>query len=855
MGEGDFQVKRYGFYLIFLALITFKALCPGREGVVRAENKHTDSNDIVSRHGYGNTVILEEMAYYHKKWEEMNKKTLEAYNRGDYREGTRLAKNALRYATQYLGLKDPDTLSSMNNLAGLYYSQGRYRDAEPLFKKALQLREEILGINNPDTLSSMNNLAELYYSQGRYSEAEPLFKKALQLREEVLGDKNPDTLQSMYNLARLYHSQGRYSEAESLYKKVLKLNEEASIEKDTTTLSILNNLACLYNSQRRYGEAEVFYKKAFDLSEEIAGINHQMTLNILLNYSVCLINLKEEKRALSMLQILERRLLSYKGLLLSDNSKEPGQKEFPFLISSFQDIVFSFSRFYKTSESIQFASNVIFRWKQMRDDEDAYIERLIQRSFDNRIKLAGTKIKKLRTNAAREYYSPMKGKRSEEIFNILKRLESAELELAKISNEYKRRLEIFKADAEQVKSELTQDSVLIEFRLYNSVDFETTDSGKQRLAAALLLSGKALESLFFEDLGETEQTMKLWSLMLQSDDGKKADELAKELYQNLFSRFESHIKNIKKIYIATDGFLSLIPYPRLILPDGRYWIERQNICLLQTGRDLIQSDFEPVISPLLALGGVNFDQYSEQKHAIRTIGALKASNKATADKIGSFRPLAFSKEEAEEIGTIYRISSKREPMILQGMEASEAALKTFKTPPGILHLSTCGFYLDSKEQERHPFMLSGIALAGANRGLQDKTASYAEDGILYSFEVLSLDLKGTELVSLSACCYPVKEIADCSKGINRLAKAFKIAGADSVLLPLPMLPVEDEERKEFIVRFYESWLQEGINNPSEALRKTQLNFINHQYQDLRDPRVWASYVLVGGKERLIHALR
>ena len=51
-----------------------------------------------------------------------------------------------------------------------------------------------------------------------------------------------------------------------------------------------------------------------------------------------------------------------------------------------------------------------------------------------------------------------------------------------------------------------------------------------------------------------------------------------------------------------------------------------------------------------------------------------------------------------------------------------------------------------------PLALSGLALAGANQGLSGLVdRDTGDDGLLYSLEILSLDLQGTELVSLAAC--------------------------------------------------------------------------------------------------------
>ena len=57
---------------------------------------------------------------------------------------------------------DPDTASSLNNLALLYKDMGDYAKAEPLYKEALEIRQKVLGQEHPDTALSLNNLAALY---------------------------------------------------------------------------------------------------------------------------------------------------------------------------------------------------------------------------------------------------------------------------------------------------------------------------------------------------------------------------------------------------------------------------------------------------------------------------------------------------------------------------------------------------------------------------------------------------------------------------------------------------------------------------------------------------------------------
>ena len=87
----------------------------------------------------------------------------------------------------------PNTVTNLNNLAGLYHAQGRYEDAEPLYDETLSIRRRVLGDDHPDTAGSLNNLAALYYAQGRYDEAAPRLKEAVEIMEQVLGAEHPNT--------------------------------------------------------------------------------------------------------------------------------------------------------------------------------------------------------------------------------------------------------------------------------------------------------------------------------------------------------------------------------------------------------------------------------------------------------------------------------------------------------------------------------------------------------------------------------------------------------------------------------------------------------------------------------------
>jgi tetratricopeptide (TPR) repeat protein len=197
---------------------------------------------------------------------------------GKYQASQPLLEEALEKCKATLRNDHPDTLVSINDLAGLYQDQGNYNDAEPLYLECLEKYKATLGYDHPDTITSMNNLALLYQKQRKYNDAEPLYVECLEKRKTTLGDDYPGTLVSMNNLATLYQKQGNYNDAEPLFLKCLE-KRKASLGADhPNTLSSMNNLALLYRTPGKYNNAEALYVECLEKYKVTLGDDHPSTL-------------------------------------------------------------------------------------------------------------------------------------------------------------------------------------------------------------------------------------------------------------------------------------------------------------------------------------------------------------------------------------------------------------------------------------------------------------------------------------------------------------------------------------------------------------------------------------------------
>ena len=175
----------------------------------------------------------------------------------------------------------------------------------------------------------------------------------------------------------------------------------------------------------------------------------------------------------------------------------------------------------------------------------------------------------------------------------------------------------------------------------------------------------------------------------------------------------------------------------------------------------------------------------------------------------------------------------------QGRSAGEARLKALEIPPRVLHLATHGFYRPSSRPGDRAMLLSGVALAGANRAL----VGDGEDGILYAIEAQGLNLDGTQLVVLSACETAQGEI-DYGEGISGLVRALRTAGAGHVLVSLT--PVSDLGAAQFMRRFYAYLLAphyaRDVAGAFHAARRETIAAAAKQ--DWADA-TWSQFVLVG----------
>jgi CHAT domain-containing protein len=424
----------------------------------------------------------------------------------------------------------------------------------------------------------------------------------------------------------------------------------------------------------------------------------------------------------------------------------------------------------------------------------------------------------------------------------------------------------------RVQAALPGDTVLVDFVDYTSfasaVDSARGGEGERRLAAFIVHRCGDVARI---DLGRIEpitRHVSAWRASYGAGKEPTKDSLdpAVELRRLVWAPLEEKLGGAKVILLAPDGDLTGLPFAALPgSKRGSFLLEEYTFVTIPVPQllpDLLADPGPPPQRPaaLLLVGDVDFGQ-----------------PETTFKRLPSTRAEVISIKDSFE-----QRFPQAQVQLLRKAQASKQAFLAEVGTHNHVHLATHGFFADEKVEsvfqaaacsaDLHaglrlqkdvggelPGLLSGVVFAGANDADAQKRAA----SLLTALEASELDLRGVELVVLSACDTGRGRVAG-GEGVLGLQRAFQVAGARGVVASL--WQVNDRATQELMVRFYDNLWRPG-RPPSklEALRQAQLWMLREGVRDgvvARDlvpldelegsgegarvpPYYWAAFVLSG----------
>lgn len=199
------------------------------------------------------------------------------HNEGQYEEAEKLMRSGIAVLEQHLGRKKVEVLAARNDLGSTLLRLKQYDEAKDEYQYVLDQLKEVVGMENPFTMRTLQNLARYYTLRGDYTRALPMLEQAFDLRRRVLGLEHPSTLRTWHNLANAHCLLGEMEEAENMFAGVVAAKEKVLGHGHWDTLNAMTGLADIYRTTGQTAKAHDLYKKTLEgLGEETDSRRQKM---------------------------------------------------------------------------------------------------------------------------------------------------------------------------------------------------------------------------------------------------------------------------------------------------------------------------------------------------------------------------------------------------------------------------------------------------------------------------------------------------------------------------------------------------------------------------------------------------
>ena len=768
--------------------------------------------NIYGESSFDYAVDLNNLALYNANW-------------GRYTDAIRLAEKALNALEKTLGKEHPYYAGCLINLAAYISRLGNYSTSIRLGKEAL----EILKINTYAYFNTLSNLSTFIADSGNYSEAIQYVTEALNVCEKTLGDSCSNYALYLHNLSGYKYKVGHYEEAVRFTIKALDIRKKVLGKNHPEYAVSLRFLSNLKFHLGNYSDAIQLMKETLDIYKNKLGEKHPYyitALHDLAYYNSCVSNHTEATKLYAEVTTL------YSDLILSTFADLT-----PYEQSMFWSKYYNYfntelpQRAYALSNDSLYASayNGILLSKGLLLNAETEMKKLLQESGDTAVVTLYEQARTNRILLNKTLERPV----NERYFNVdslqrlIKRQEQELIQRSKTYGDFTHNLAI---NWQEVQKELDATDIAVEFLAF--------PTGKDSVMYAALTLKQGAELPEMVPLFEEEQLKQIVPSNLYS---------TTDLYKLVWQPMEEKLKGVKNIYFAPSGELYNIAIESLPDTDSTLVSDRFNLYRLSSTRQLALVGENHEGNGARIYGGLKYDTGVSQlvkdnlkyKRDESLVSTRSFEDSFIADSLhlrSGAEELPGTKIEAENIKrSLDRAHVKNELYTdTIGTEASFKAMsgKRIKT----LHIATHGFYWTEREAQqlkklnflqlddnnRSPYVedkaltRSGLLMSGANNALMGiEMPEEIDNGILTAKEIAGLDLRGLDLVVLSACQTGLGEIT--GDGVFGLQRGFKKAGAQSLLMSL--WKVDDQATQMLMTQFYANLIKG--QSKYEALREAQ----------------------------------
>lgn len=716
--------------------------------------------------------------------------------------------NSIAYAYEKLGVLDK---------ALLYYQEA--------FSRCLKT----YGYNSLSCAIMQNNMAGILLKQGHASQAIDQYEEFIETYKNLSKQNTSVFYAAMNNLATAYRHTGQYAIALRHYNFVDAALKNLQQEETDLTAIVRNNIGVTQMLQGKYEEAIQHFIEVIRIKELLYGKESPVLLDIIENLAVTYWAAGRNDAALPLFKrslTLTERELRYIFPNLTEQEQVQFYNRQKLNFERFNTLVLQLAAEMPELKTQMFNNqlllkSIVFFTNKKRNERvrgNAHLKELLNTSEAARVKLGHF------------YQLP-----SEEVKALKVSIPALEQQIDSLEKIIRHALADESGTERWVTWKDVQRSLrpeealvdIIRFRKYDVFRATSEDAVQQVNAgftdsvyyAALITTAETDQSpqLVFLKNGNHLETRNhkyyINTLYIDIDDTIS--------YREYWLPIERQVRDKKKLFLTPDGVFHQINVNVIHDRQNRFVIEKFDLHVLMNPGQLVnrQQPARIDFTKAVLIGDPTFG----------TGGSTEISGRY-------YEPLPGSNEEIKGILHALKLSPADATLYMRHA-ASEINLKRVHSP-SILHIATHGFFSTEmvmlNEQVKNDFMFhSGLILASTGMVGKD----FDSDGIVSAYEVTGLDLRGTNLVVLSACDTGLGKVEN-SEGVYGLQRSFLQAGANNIIISL--WKVEDLMTKDLMVRFY-SYLGKQ-HDVHDAFKLAQLDMM----RSVSNPRLWGGFVMVNG---------
>jgi CHAT domain-containing protein len=812
---------------------------------------------------------------------------------GRFTEAESLYQNCVYVLERERGPLHPDTAAVLTELGSLYLATGRYSQAADRLSQASRIYDQSrLLTTHPDVLICLVQIAELYLATSESLKAEPYLKRIEKILNErrTGGGFQSDRLElsvCFRTIAKLYQTRHDLDKARPYLQDVLKIRQSELGQDHPEVATSEFELAELELASKKYAQAKQHIERCVAIRDQKLGPDHPDIASAYALLGQIDEALGERDQGHGAMDRSRRSTRQYiaRVLPLFDEVAQ-----LSFLRNRYKDRLHGALALGLKDPADARLQHLCAAWaingKAVALDALSRQNTLARDAREGRDAEAARALRDVQNALANLTHHQAVGRRNytNQIQQVA-RLAEREKELVRQlgQNQGTAAPEGNWAELEQVRKRLPGDAVLVELIRLESPGSAPGRAADPPVYAAWIIPARLEAPIKVVGLGPAipvEESIdsarkaialdpKLRLSVGEPEMEQRLLEPLRKLARLILDPLYPHIAAYPRWYLSPDSKLWLVPWAALPLDDGRYVIERHQVDYLVSGRDLVRPR-EPVSAARsLVLADPDYDLWSRAPGPAQ-VKAPAAGPKPAEDRdqkddpLQSEEPLAaddalrvftggrvprlpMTQREALAIAPTLKQYTGVAPELLLENEAQETVFKKARSPR-VLVASTHGFALgdDAKTSKRYkispnPLLRCGLLLSGYNRH-KELTRPDEDDGLLTGLEIVGTDLRGTELVVLSACETGLGSIRN-GEGVMSLRQAFQIAGAHAVVASLWQVP--DVETERLMVQLFEN-LAAGMGK-AESLRQAQLTLIASRRKRFgaAHPFYWAAFTLTG----------